>query len=217
MHDSPVSCFIDFLKLIAHLGRGFAVIVSLGLWGDLRATTVVPPNFDELVNESDYIVRGVVKVSNSEFKEVPKGKQIVTKVEVDILEVIAGQPPAKVILEVLGGRVGDQEMLVEGMPRFTVGEEDIFFVSGNGRNVCPLNRMGHGRYRIEKEDQTGKKFVAKDNKAPLHNVAEVSQSLVEVGETARKAQSSLPALTPEQFIQQIKSAVNPAYRREKSN
>ena len=32
----------------------------------------------------------------------------------------------------MGGRVGDEEMTIQGMPKFDIGHEDILFVRGNG-------------------------------------------------------------------------------------
>src|SRR5690349_11410776 len=90
-----------------------------------RATTVVPPDFTELVNESEYIVRAVVKSVKSEWREKDGHRHIFTKVEVEVLEVINGTPPQPLVLDMLGGRVGEDEMVIEGMPKFAVGQEDI--------------------------------------------------------------------------------------------
>ena len=69
----------------------------------VRATTVVPPKFSELVNESDYIVRAAVKSVTSEWRGVPGQGSIYTLVELDVREVIAGTPPQPLVLEMLGG------------------------------------------------------------------------------------------------------------------
>jgi hypothetical protein len=183
----------------------------------VSATSVVPPDFAQLVNESDYVVRGVVKSVQSEFA-APTSRKIVTNIEVDVLEVIAGQPPEKVVLHMLGGRVGDQEMILEGAPEFRVGEESIFFVSGNGRTICPLFAMKYGQYPIAKEPETGRPYVARGNKAPLENVSEVALPMMEGPAADLQARLKNPAraLSPADFVQQIKSAVNPNYRRAKA-
>lgn len=181
------------------------------------ATTVIPPDFGELVNESDYIIRATVTSVNSEFRTEGAGKVIVTKVALDVKEVVAGTPPANVVLEILGGRVGDEEMTVQGAPRFKVGEEDILFVRDNGRTIVPLVAMMHGRYPVLEDPVTGRRYMARDNLAPLTDTAEVSQPAEEGASGKLKAaKTARDALTPEQFVQRIKSAVNPRHVRTRS-
>lgn len=185
----------------------------------LPATTVIPPDFNQLVNDSDYIIRAVVKSVDSEYQTTSSGgKKIVTKVALDVKEVIAGTPPENVVLEILGGRVGDERMVVEGAPTFKVGDEDILFVRGNGHTIVPLVAMMHGRYPILREAATGRRYMARDNKQPLTDTAEISQPISNAHAAATKAPANVAsqALTPEDFIQRIKSAVNSRYVRTKS-
>ena len=58
----------------------------------LSATTVAPPKFDNLVNESDYIVRGVVKLVTSEWREKQGQRRIYTFDTLEVREAIAGTP-----------------------------------------------------------------------------------------------------------------------------
>ena len=185
------------------------------------ATTVVPPDFNQLVNESDYIIRGVVKSVTSEYRATTtgKGRKIITKVEVQVLEVVAGTPSPTVVLEMLGGRVGNDRMTLEGAPQFNVGDEDILFVSGNGQTIYPLVGMMHGRYPVMQEAATGRRYVARSNKVPLQDPAEVALPMTE-GPAAGiqlKLKSPAHALTPEQFIQRVKAAVKPDYVRTQQN
>ena len=180
-----------------------------------RATSVVPPDFSQLVNESDYIVRAVVKSVTSEWRENQSGRHIFTAVELDVREVIAGQPPQPLILQMLGGKVGGEEMTIAGAPRFKVGDEDILFIRGNGVNISPLFAIMHGRYPVMKEKGTGREFVTRSNKVPLSDTAEVALPVAEGAAQALqlKMKSTAQALTPDQFIQRVKAAVDPAYRR----
>jgi hypothetical protein len=185
----------------------------------LPATTVIPPDFNQLVNDSDYIIRAVVKSVDSEYQTTSSGgKKIVTKVALDVKEVIAGTPPENVVLEILGGRVGDERMVVEGAPTFKVGDEDILFVRGNGHTIVPLVAMMHGRYPILREAATGRRYMARENKQPLTDTAEISQPIsnAHAGALKAPAKAASQAMTPEDFIQRIKSAVNSRYVRTKS-
>ena len=186
-------------------------ILALGGIAPVRATTVVPPEFQTLVNDSDYIVHAVTKSVSAEKRTSPGGVTIVTHVELELIEVVAGTPPAKIVLELLGGRVGDETLSVEGMPRFHVGDEDILFVSGNGRTICPLYGMMHGRYSVQKDPATARRYVARSDGEPLRTTAQIASPIAEKGtaEPTRRAAAVAAALEPAEFIRQIRAAVRP--------
>lgn len=181
----------------------------------IRATSVVAPDFPQLVNESDYIVRAVVKSVSSEWREFQGRRHIFTKVELDVIEVIAGKPPQPLVLEMLGGRVGDEEMTVVGAPKFKLGDEDVLFIQGNGKNISPLVGIMHGRYPVMKDKATGREYIARNNKVPLQDTAEVGLPVAEGAAAKLQSQMKSPAtaLTPADFVQRIKKAVNPAFRK----
>ena len=184
-----------------------------------QATTVIPPEFEELATRSDYVVRGRVVATNAEIRIKGSGKKIFTRVEVEVLEVIQGTPPVQLILECLGGRVGDEELIVGGAPSFVVGEESILFVSGNGRALCPLYAMSYGFYPIKEEGETKRRYVARGNQVPLENVAEIPQPLLEgdAAEAQRRGKRAAPALSPDDFAQKIKSVVRAKSTRATNN
>jgi hypothetical protein len=115
----------------------------------------------------------------------------------------------------LGGKVGDREMAIQGAPKFQVGQEDILFVQGNGRNIYPLFAIMHGRYPIQKDRGTGREYVTRSNRVPLEDTAEVALPMTEgnAAELQRRMKNTAQALTPAQLVQRVKAAVNPAYRR----
>lgn len=179
----------------------------------LAATTVNPPEFADLVNQSDYIVRATVKSVTSDYA-APGSNKIISMVEMEVAEVIAGRPPQPLVLRVLGGKVGGREMILEGAPEFKVGDEGIYFVRGNGRQMYPLVAMMHGVYPI-KHEAGGREFMTRSNRVPLRDTAEVSQPMVEGAATElQQRQRSLgEALTPAQFTQHIRDAVKPSNAR----
>lgn len=179
----------------------------------LGATTVNPPEFTDLVNQSDYIVRAVVKSVVSEYAR-PGSRKIITKVELDIREVIAGKPPQPLVLRMMGGKIGEDEMILEGAPQYKVGDENIFFVQGNGRQIYPLVAMMHGLYPIKRETG-GREFIVRSNQVPLQDTAEVVQPMASGGaaELQRRMRRTDQALTPTQFVQQIRAAVKPSNTR----
>jgi len=175
----------------------------------VRATTVVAPEFEQLVNKSDYVVRAVVKDVRSEFAR-PGSKQIVTYVELEVKEVIVGEPPSPLVLRMLGGRVGDKRMVVSGAPEFVVGDEDILFVRGNGKNFTPLTALMHGRYPVARDETTGRGYMMRNNRAPLRDAKEVSGKMDHeragaAGEHGRRAVDLTEAMSPEQFAAAIRA------------
>jgi hypothetical protein len=191
----------------------FSCLLFIALSGPILGTTVAPPDFATLVNESDYVVHTVVKSVTSEWREKQGHRAIFTLVEVEVLEVINGTPPQPLVLEMLGGRVGSEEMVVQGMPEFVAGQEDILFVRGNGRQFYPLTAAMHGRYPIVHE-KGGRIHVARSNHVPLTNTAEVKLPLDGDGIVGIKQEvrAGSLALSPDDFTRQIRAAVDPNYR-----
>jgi hypothetical protein len=198
-----------------------AMLVGALMPAIASATTVAPPEFEELVNESDYVVRATVKSVRSEFSR-PGGKSIVTYVELDVKEVITGNPPSPLVLRMLGGRVGDKRMIVSGAPEFVVGDEDILFVRDNGKVFNPLTALMHGRYPIARDKETGRGYMMRNNRAPLKETSEVSGKMdhgAHAGEAggrdehAHREPALTEAMSPEEFAAKIRAAVKPGSRR----
>ena len=177
------------------------------------ATTVNPPEFSELVNQSDYIVRAVVKSVNSEMLVSSTGRKIVTHVELEVKEVIAGTPPQPLVLEMLGGRVGDVEMTVDGAPRFAVNDEDILFVRGNGRQFTPLVALMHGRYPVQRDARTGKAQVMRNNRAPLRAVTDVAAPMPNTAASASVPAAASSGLSVDDFTRQIRATWQPSRQK----
>lgn len=175
----------------------------------LRATSVVPPNFPELVAEADAIYRG--QVTEIQARRVARGASSVIKtfVTVSIERALKGAAQESITLEFLGGTIGEESMEVSGVPRFAVGERGIVFVQKNGQQFCPLVRLAHGTYRIEQDAVAGREFVARANRAPLHDVTEVELPLADATAPAvRAAQADTTrALSPAAFEARIVAEV----------
>jgi hypothetical protein len=169
------------------------------------ATTVIPPDFDSLVAQSDYVVRAVVKSVSSEWRVDGQNRNIITQVVLDVKEVIAGTPPQPLVLEFLGGTVGDRTLQVDGAPKFYVGEEDILFVHGNGRQFVPLVALMHGQYPVLRDEKTGQASVLRANGMPLYSEQDVSLPMSTVGPTKARQASAKP-LTPAEFASKIRAS-----------
>src|SRR5215207_11195448 len=103
--------------------RTTLLLLALAALPAARATSVVPPNFAELVGEADAIYRGRVTAVQPRRVERPDGNGSVIKTFVTfaVERVLKGADQKEVTLEFLGGTVGDDSMTVSGMPKFNVG------------------------------------------------------------------------------------------------
>jgi hypothetical protein len=62
---------------------------------------------------------------------------------------LKGEAPSEITLRFMGGANGRGGFtMISGVPAFSVGDEDLLFVSGNGEQGCPLVQCEFGRYRV---------------------------------------------------------------------
>ena len=150
-----------------------AAVCTSFLVNTAHATTVIPPSFDDLVEQAQLIFQGTVTEAQSQWAGEGASRRIVTYVTFKVDEAIKGEPGATYTLRMLGGTVGDQTMEVSDSPKFKVGDRDIVFVENNGSQFIPLVGIMHGRYRVQKDKVTGKEVVLTNSGRPLKAVAEL--------------------------------------------
>lgn len=199
-----------------------ATFAFLATTAPLHATSVIPPNFTELVQESDAIYRGTISSLESRRVERADGQGTVIKtfVTVTVERTLKGPAQNTVTLEFLGGTVGDETLTVQGMPKFAVGDREFVFVQKNGIQFCPLVAVMHGRYRQLRDASTGKDYVARDNRAPLTDTAEVGLPMNALPASVRAATEPAAiarALTPSAFESRITAEVDRLEEKARPN
>ena len=122
-------------------------------------TSIVPPTFEELVDGATTIFVGETVSRRSQRLESRDGPLIVTLVTFNVVETLKGAPGLQMTLEFMGGTVGELTLVVSGMPQFNVGDKDVVFVGRSTSAVSPLVGFAYGRFRISKDDQTGRESV----------------------------------------------------------
>ena len=177
------------------------MFILLAIAGVARATTVVPPSFPELVNEAEAIYRGRVTAVQARHVERSDGGGVTIKtfVTVAIDRVLKGAAQKEIVLEFLGGTLGEDNLEISGMPKFTVGDREIFFVQKNGVQFCPLVALTHGRYRVLRDEAGARDYIARDNRVPLNDPAEVELPLHRLTAQLGAAGNLARALTPAAF------------------
>jgi len=190
---------------------GFALL-ALGLPHRAGATTVVAPDFADLVSQADYVVRANVKSVTAEWRENQGRKYIASQVALEITEIIRGIPPQPLVLELVGGRVGKEELVIEGAPQFLAGDDVILFVQGNGRQIYPLVAIMHGLYPVVKDEKSQQEYVLRSNGRPLYHEQDVSLP-IGAQSAAKTANPAALPMTAAAFIQKIRMVAPSAAHR----
>ena len=128
-----------------------SLLMTLLMVGPADASIVQGLELEELVAHADRIVLG--RVLFSESFERPNG-QFGTWHRISVEREIRGQAPdeQEVMVETLGGQIGDIAMRVEGEPSFTVGERVLVFIRDGGPYTAFRSvGMGQGVMRVRTE------------------------------------------------------------------
>ena len=168
------------------------VTVAAPLW----ATTVIPPTFDQLVDQAEVIFHGSVTKVTSQWIGEGADRHIASYVTFKVKEAVKGNPGENYTMRMFGGTVDGETMTIADAPRFEVGDEDILFVENNGSQVIPLVGMMHGRFRVRRDD-SGNEAVTTNENEPLRNVGHLGTAI-----TASYAEA---IMTPAGFKAAIRS------------
>lgn len=141
------------------------------------ATTILAPSFLELVSESEWVGRGVVRSVRTEEFDSPQGRGIRTIVEFEVERTLRGPARDTVTLVQLGGTAGGRTLRVLGLPEFQPGQRQIAFVARNGHVICPVVRGAYGRFLVHADGATGRESVVRDDGAPLLSLDQVALPL----------------------------------------
>ena len=135
---------------VMKLLRSLLPMLCVGLAvASVRATTVIPPTFDQLVSDAELIFQGTVTDTRSEWTGQGAERVIVTYVTFKIEDAIKGAPGGSYTIRMLGGTVDGETAEVADAPRFKAGDRDILFVEHNGNQFVPLVGIMHGRFHVQ--------------------------------------------------------------------
>lgn len=143
--------------------------------GAAQATTVIPPNFDELVGEAEVIFQGTCTEVKSQWVGEGGQRHIVTYVTFQVEDALKGTPGASYTMRMLGGTVDGETMEISDAPKFKVGEREILFVEHNGTQFIPLVGIMHGRFHVARGRTNGSDVVLKNNGQAVTNLAQLGK------------------------------------------
>jgi hypothetical protein len=142
----------------------------------VTATTVIPPTFDQLVDQAEIIFHGNVTKVNAQWVGEGAERHIVSYITFKVKEALKGAPGQTYTIRMFGGTVAGETMAVADAPTFKEGDEDILFVENNGSQVVPLVGIMHGRFHVRRDD-SGSEVVTTNEEEPLRNVARLGRPL----------------------------------------
>jgi hypothetical protein len=158
------------------LHRSFCFVGCLALAiSTARATTVIPPTFDQLVGDAEVIFEGTVTALRSEWAGQGSQRHIISYITFRIEDPIKGGSGAEYTIRMFGGTVDGHTMEVADAPRFKIGDRDILFVEHNGTQFIPLVGIMHGRFHVQSDDTGAQERVAKDSGAPVVDLSKLGR------------------------------------------
>jgi len=168
-----------------------------------NATTVIPPTFQQLVQQAEFIFQGTVTDVRSVWEGEGAQRHIETYVTFQVGDAIKGNAVGAYTIQMLGGTVGDDTFVITDAPKFQVGNRDILFVEHNGQQFVPLVGIMYGRFRVQHDDQTGSDIVLNNEGEPLRDPTQLGRD-----EKAATAADAGAAISSEQFKSAIKNQLN---------
>jgi hypothetical protein len=154
-----------------HPSRLYAAVMlasMLMLSAQAGATTLLKKNFDDLVTEADAIVVGTVSDTQSHYGP---DRKIYTLVTLTDLQVVHGRYQASSLtLQLPGGRIQNDAMVVHGSPRLAVKDRVVLFLQGNGRQMVPFVGWIQGVFRLEPDAKTGRQRIVDHDRNPVVEV-----------------------------------------------
>ena len=177
------------------ISRFFLTVAAVvALHATSRATSVIPPSFDQLVGQAQTIFQGNVANVRSQWTGEGANRHIESYITFQVEETLKGEPAQSYVMRVYGGTVGEDSMGIADAPEFKVGDHDILFVENNGTQAIPLVGIMHGRFHLLR-DSSGTEVVTKNEGQPVKRV----ERLGTVAEESEATNSFEPTMTTEAF------------------
>jgi hypothetical protein len=144
---------------------------------------------DQMITAAPAIVVATVESRRAEPEFYGSSRLIITKVTLRVEETIKGSVPRSLVIEVLGGTLGDQTLHVSHVPEFRVGDRDVLFLSNAVHAVSPLVGSDQGRFRVLTDNETGTPRVLTLGFEPVTALSQIGAERTTVARTMTAALS----------------------------
>ena len=125
------------------ISSALCFILVIATWS--YATTVQRLGLEDLVKKAHTIVVG--KVTGSRTYWSADRKFILTDYTFQVDENIKGQASRTLDVTIVGGKIGDLELYVSGMPSFQNGEDAVVFIEQSGAYQTVVG-LGQGKFTV---------------------------------------------------------------------
>ena len=166
-----------------------------------RVSAQEPMSLDAMIMAAPTIVVATVESRRAVAEDYGASRLIVTHVTLRVEQSIKGSAPQTLVVEVLGGTLGDVTLHVSHVPEFRVGDRDVLFLSGAPHAVSPLVGSDQGRFRILADNVSGQPRVLMSDFEPLLSVSQVG------AERRGFARTMSDALTVDAFVTAVRDRV----------
>jgi len=124
----------------------FVVFLTVGILATSSyATTVERLGLEDLVKKAHRIVAGKVVTARTYW--TADRKLILTEYTFEVNDTLKGRQSSRITVTTIGGKVGDRELYVSGMPVFREGEEAVVFVESSGAYETVVG-LGQGKFTV---------------------------------------------------------------------
>ncbi|MDP6931291.1 MAG: hypothetical protein QGG40_00175, partial [Myxococcota bacterium] len=127
------------------------LVLGLGLSGIAQSTTLAPLSTEQLVDASDYIVRGTV---TQVWTTRDSDGRIWTRAQFEVERTFKGQPDAGLVIDQAGGSLSGVTTRVGGAARFSPGEEAVLFLEELDSGHLVTVGMFQGKYTVQLDPHT---------------------------------------------------------------
>lgn len=156
---------------------------------------------DDMILAAPSIVVANVESRRAVEEYYGSSRLIVTRVTLNIEQSIKGAAPRTLVVEVLGGTIGDTTLRVSHVPEFRVGERDVLFLNNAARAASPLVGSDQGRFRVLADNETKQPRVLTSDYEPLSALGQVG------AERRGFARRMTEAMTLDEFVTAVRDRV----------
>ncbi len=150
----------------------FPVLVAsclvFGFLGSAIATTMVPMDLNDLVGLSSDVVVGKVIAKTAAWN--PSGSCIVTDYLISVERSLKTTQSGTMMLRAHGGEVGDDGIMVDGVPEFEIGDLVVLFLDQRHPEIFPVTGLQQGVFRLIEVPDAAKRAVFTHDWQPVNRV-----------------------------------------------
>lgn len=102
----------------------------------------------ELTNTSRAVLLGEPVEAYGEWAKIGEQRRIVTYTRVLLREAVLGNPESEILVQTLGGRVGNIGQIVHGEAALRLNEPSLLFLQDTSVGITRVTAMAQGHYRV---------------------------------------------------------------------